>query len=150
MLPPRFADFTAFHRCRKWLCRKLYLKRIATSDAFDIVVILVIIINFIVIMVSFFQPVDGYETIEIVLLAFYCVELVVRFIGEGPEKFLDDERNWVDAGLLFVSLALMGDNSETNLTLRKVARLIRLFRVIIESYLDQPCGTDILAQRVLP
>lgn len=73
MMPPKFNDWGAFIKVRKWLCKKLYLKKIATSDIFDIVVILVIIINFIIIMVSFFHAVAGYETIEVVLLAFYTV-----------------------------------------------------------------------------
>lgn len=58
-----------------------YLKKIVKSDIFDIVVILVIIINFIIIMISFFQPVYGYETLEIFLMAFYTMELLIRLLG---------------------------------------------------------------------
>lgn len=80
-------------------------------------------------MVSFFGTVKDYETIEIVLLAFYTFECVLRFFGEGPEKFTNDERNWVDVGLLVLSFALLGANDDTSVTVRKVARLVRLFRL---------------------
>lgn len=73
MMPPKFNDWRFFMKLRKWLCKKLYFKKIATSEIFDIAVILVIVINFIIIMTSFFSTVEGYETIEIVLLAFYTV-----------------------------------------------------------------------------
>jgi hypothetical protein len=62
MLPPRFNDWQPFIRVRRWMRKNWYLKKIAKSEIFDIVVIAVIIVNFVIIMVSFFQPVPGYET----------------------------------------------------------------------------------------
>lgn len=129
MLPPAFRDWKGFLRFRGWLKEKLLVKRIVKSDVFEIVVIAIILFNFVIIMVSFFTIIPGYETIEIVLLSFYTFECVLRFFGEGPEKFANDERNWIDVVLLIVSFALLGGNDDTSVTVRKIARLIRLFRL---------------------
>lgn len=114
---------------RQWLKEKFYVKRIVKSNVFEVIIIMVILLNFIIIMISFFQTVTGYETIEIVLLSFYTFEGVLRFFGEGPEKFVSDERNWVDVALLILSFALLGGSDDTSVTVRKIARLIRLFRL---------------------
>ena len=42
---------------------------------------------------------------------------------------MGDERNWVDVLLLILSFALLGGNDDTSVTVRKMARLIRLFRL---------------------
>ena len=90
MMPPTFHDWPRFLKFRKWMNQTLYVKRIVKSNIFEIIVIIVILINFIVIMISFFETVPGYETIELILLAFYTFECVLRFFGEGPEKFVAD------------------------------------------------------------
>jgi len=63
MMPPRFRDWQRFIQFRAWLKKKLYIKRIVKSNAFESVVIVVIVANFILVMISFFQTLDSYSKI---------------------------------------------------------------------------------------
>lgn len=132
MCPPKYDDWQPYIRFRNFLKDKLKLKKIIQSSAFSHVVTVIILVNFIVIIVSI--PVKQLNNIklEYAFMILFEIEIAMRLIGTGIEKFTSQLGNVLELGLaclyiLLLSLIRVIDDS----VLIELLGFLRIFRVIL-------------------
>lgn len=133
--------------------RVLFFK-IVTSQAFDLVIISVIILNTIVLAMTYARMSDTYElTLDVfnyIFIFLYNVEFIMKMIGLGKQYFTHDSWNlldfiWVigsDLSVLFVILGVGGPLHSIIIFLRAF-RIVRIMR-FINDYVDATTITTLI------
>lgn len=115
---------------------RYYFFRLATSELFDLFIILIVIIN------AIFMALDGnllspeefqvLDNSKYVFNAFYFFELIVKLLGLGPILYFSELFSYLDVTI--VSFALLeivtGGNSGVDLSRLAFLRVFRIFRVL--------------------
>lgn len=88
MYPPEFDDWQPYIRLRKFLKKKLYIKKVVNSMGFHGVVIALTVASLIVIIVSPFKSDWNNMTVEVVFMILFEIEILVKILGHGVERFM--------------------------------------------------------------
>jgi len=110
------------------------LKPIVESRAFDSIVLLVIIASALLVGFSLNMPIDSpwypiINLIEILILAFFCIEIILRiFAEEKPINYFKDPWNLFDFIIVLACFIPLKDKAVYVLRLVRVLRTFRLFR----------------------
>ena len=135
MHPPAFDDWGSYIRFRRFLKHKLHLKKIVVSSTFSLCVIILILTNLILVILSLFVSPLRNLWIEIIFVVFFEVEVLMRMVGIGIERFCSRTGNVLElglAGFYIVMLGLLGRVSHQ--TVVKLLSLLRLFRVTMRRF----------------
>lgn len=135
MYPPEFDDWKPYIRFRKFLKKKLYIKKVVNSIGFHGVIIALTVASLIVIFVSPFKPEWNNMTVEVVFVILFEIEILVKLLGHGIEKFMAQTGNILELGLGLISLILLMLYTVISpSTLIEILGLVRIFRVIINIF----------------
>ncbi|EGR34811.1 hypothetical protein IMG5_001520 [Ichthyophthirius multifiliis] len=128
---PYIKDNLCWKKTRNFFNKKLYLKKIANNNYFELFMSIVLIFNIIVIILSLLELRENiqkiYETIDDLIVYIYVIEFGIKFIGLGFEKYFEDSWNVFDFLMLIMTLST---NILTQLIqVLKNAKLLKISRI---------------------
>ena len=83
MYPPQFDDWSPYIRFRKFLKRKLYLKKVVNSMTFRVIVTLITVASIALIIASAYVGELNDMMIETIFVVLFELEILMRLLGNG-------------------------------------------------------------------
>ena len=130
MLPPSFHDWKAWVQFRIWLNQRFHLEELVQSVRWKVAMVIFIILTFINCLLSLYTEIKAFDIIDDLFMGIYCVEIVVKFLGLGPENFFKSKWNKVDFFLVLIGLFLeLGPASVVPHNSDVLFKMTRIFRI---------------------
>ena len=130
MYPPAFDDWQPYIKFRKFLKKKLYIRKVVNSIYFHCVIITITLANIMVIIVSSSKESWNNLMVEVVFVMLFLIEIIIKLLGHGFERFVNQVGYLLETGLVGICLILFALSDVINqATLIELLSLIRIFRV---------------------
>ena len=128
---------------------KKHLYTVAHSEAFTIVITILIIINCILISVELDRPSPTVHLTQKVILYLFLMEIFIRWFGRSSnQEYLGNGWNYFD--ILLVSLSFIPESLLSNPELVTSLRILRVFRVfrLIKAFPELQIITKVLLRSI--
>ena len=108
---------------------KKFCRALVANPAFEILIIIVILINSVLIGVETYFTTPGIKTVQFVILLVFTFEITVRFIASDSVKsFFREGWNIFDLSLVLISY--IPESIVANTSMLMALRVLRVFRVL--------------------
>jgi len=129
-----FPDYRLWDKLRGFANKKLYLKAISKSNWFTLLMVLVLAGNCTVLFISMTSDdqsqIDLCDAFDDYFYYAYILEMVIKLIGLGIEKYFDDSWNVFDFSMVVLStLSLALSTTLSFLRSAKSAKATKLLRL---------------------
>lgn len=92
---PSFGNINKITLVRDFINKYFFLKKISKSVIFEIIMLLILFVNFIAIVVGSVVTdgdlISNLDLIDDICLYLYIIEAIIKIIGLGLEKYFDDD-----------------------------------------------------------